>query len=124
MSEHKDSKAEVLYFKPASIGRTAGARCGACWKFVRPDGCLEVKGEIKAAGVCGLYMNGAPHDKASDHTWRILQVSKEEAGYTDDGDSHCGSCEYMKNPRSSYSPCEKVQGMVEPEGCCNEYEAR
>lgn len=119
----KDSKAEVLYFKPKSISRRQGARCGACWKFLpRTNGCLEVEGEILAAKVCGLYVHGMPHHD-SDPTWKITKVSKEEAGYGD-GDTHCVNCEHMAKPRESYSPCERVEGMVEPEACCNEHEHR
>ena len=124
MSE-KDSKAAVLYFKPGSIARAAGARCGACWKFISdPGACLEVKGEIKAGGVCGLYVNGVPHPTRLDHRWRITMVSKEEAGYEDEGDTHCVSCEYMANPSDASSPCEKVEGLIEQRGCCNEHEHR
>lgn len=121
----KDAKAAVLYFKPGSIARAAGARCGACWKFIRNTGeCLEVRGDIVAGGVCGLYINGVPHPTRLDHQWRITKVSQEEAGYTDRGDSHCVSCEYMAHPGNATSPCEKVQGLVEQRGCCNEYEKR
>ena len=125
MSEHKDTKAAVLYFRPASIGRAAGARCGACWKFIRgPGECLEVKGSIRAAGVCGLYVNGVAHPTHPNHAWRITRVSKEEAGYTDEGDTHCVSCTYMANPGNATSACEEVEGIVEQRGCCNEHERR
>jgi hypothetical protein len=121
----KDSKAAVLYFKPRSIGRAGGARCGACWKFIpQTSGCVEVTGTIKAGGVCGLYVNGMPHHDVDSFRWKIKQVSQEEAGYTDEGDSHCMSCEYMRNPNEPSSPCHKVQGYVEQQGCCNEYEQR
>jgi hypothetical protein len=123
MSEHKDSKAAVLYFKPASIHRAGGARCGACWKFVRNTGeCLEVTGDIAAGGVCGLYVNGVPHPTRLEHTWRITKISKGEAGYTDQGDTHCMSCKHMAHPRDPLSPCEEVEGLVEQQGCCNEFE--
>jgi hypothetical protein len=125
LSEQKDSKAAVLYFKPSSINRASGARCGACWKFIRDPGeCLEVIGNIAARGVCGLYVNGVPHSTRLDHLWRITKISKEESGYTDEGDSHCVGCEHMANPGNATSPCEKVEGLVEQRGCCNEYEAR
>ena len=125
MSEHKDSKAAVLYFKPKSINRASGARCGACWKFIRSTNeCMEVNGEILAAGVCGLYVNGVPHATRLEHLWRITKVSQEEAGYTDKGDSHCVSCTHMANPGNLTSPCEEVEGLIEQRGCCNEYEHR
>jgi len=119
----KDSKAAVLYFKPKSINRAAGARCGACWKFItRPGECVEVNGTILAKGVCGLYVNGVPHPTRLEHQWRITKVSKEEAGYTDNGDSHCVACEHMARPSDATSPCAKVEGLVEQRACCNEYE--
>lgn len=120
----KDAKSAVLYFKPKSINRASGARCGACWKFIRDPGeCLEVEGDIEAGKVCGLYVNGVPHPTRLDHTWRITKVSKEEAGYGD-GDTHCVNCEYMAHPGNASSPCEKVEGLVEQRGCCNEHERR
>jgi hypothetical protein len=121
----KDAKSAVLYYKPASINRAGGARCGACWKFIRNTGeCLEVAGDIAVGGVCGLYVNGVPHPSRLDHTWRITKISKEEAGYSDEGDTHCVNCEYMAQPGDASSPCEKVEGLVEQRGCCNEHEHR
>ena len=121
----KDSKSEVLYFKPASIGRALGARCGACWKFrPRVNLCVEVAGEISAGGVCGLYVHGMPHHDDPDPKWKVDKVTKGEAGYQERGDTHCGNCEYMLRPSEIYSPCEKVEGVVEQQGCCNEHEHR
>ncbi|MBA0089161.1 MAG: hypothetical protein HRJ53_29575 [Acidobacteria bacterium Pan2503] len=125
MAEHKDSKAAVLYFKPKSINRKGGARCGACWKFISaPGACLEVIGDIKAGGVCGLYVNGVPHKSMLEHPWRITRVTKEEAGYSDEGDTHCVGCKFMAIPGDARSACEEVEGLVEQEGCCNEHEHR
>ena len=122
----KHAKSAVLYFKAKSIGRRAGARCGACWKFVRNTGeCLEVAGDIAAGGVCGLYVNGVPHPSRLEHTWRITKISKEEAGYIERGDSHCVGCKNMANPGEPSSPCREVEGLVEQRGCCtSEYEKR
>lgn len=121
----KDAKSAVLYFKPASIVRAAGARCGACWKFVADSAaCLEVRGDIQKGGVCGLYINGVPHATRLEHTWRIHKISKEEAGYTDEGDTHCMNCAHMRNPSEVSSPCAKVEGLVEQLGCCNEHDPR
>lgn len=124
-TEHKDSKAAVLYFKPQSIGRAGGARCGACWKFIRNTGeCLEVEGDISAGAVCGLYINGVPHPTRLEHTWRITKVSKAESGYEERGDTHCVNCEYMVTPGNASSACREVEGIVEQQGCCNEHEHR
>jgi hypothetical protein len=115
----KHAKSAVLYFKPASIGRARGARCGACWKFIRNQGlCLEVSGDISAGAVCGLYVHGVPHPTQLDHTWRITKVSKAEAGYIEEGDSHCVACKNMANPSDLTSPCKEVEGLVEQQGCC------
>jgi hypothetical protein len=126
MSEEKHAKSAVLYFKAKSIGRKAGARCGACWKFIsNPGACLEVTGEIRFGGVCGLYVNGVPHKSMLDHPWRITKISKEEAGYTDQGDSHCVGCKNMAIPGDATSPCREVEGLVEQGGCCtSEYVKR
>lgn len=111
----KLTKAEALYFKPASIGRSGGARCGACWKFIRTGSCVEVAGDIEATKVCGLYVRGMSFEK--DPQFPIRKVSKEEAGYGD-GDTHCVDCKNMAQPRADYSPCARVEGMIEPQGCC------
>jgi hypothetical protein len=118
----KLDKGIVLYFSPASIGRSAGARCGACWKFIRDERCIEVKGEIKAEGSCGLYIHGTPFKEKPEWAGKITQVTQREAGYSDDGDTHCGDCEYIAHPRDNYSPCERVEGFIEPEGCCNAHD--
>jgi hypothetical protein len=123
-TEHKDSKSAVLYFKPASIGRAGGARCGACWKFLPAEGkCLEVEGDISAGAVCGLYVHGMPHHDGAP-AWKITKVSKPEAGYEERGDTHCVNCEYMVRPGDHSSPCREVEGIVEQQGCCNEHEHR
>jgi hypothetical protein len=122
----KKSKSAALYFKPASINRAGGARCGACWKFLRnPGECLEVDGDISVGAVCGLYVNGVPHPTALEHKWRITKVSKQEAGYIEEGDSHCVACSNMHSPSEPTSPCKKVEGLIEQQGCCtSEYEHR
>ena len=117
----KDSKSAVLYFKPESIARPEGARCGACWKFVRhPGACIEVRGHIEAEKVCGLYVHGRPFEKNPGFS-HVHKVSQSEAGYGD-GDTHCENCEYMMDQKKLYSPCDKVEGLIEPKGCCNEHE--
>lgn len=125
MPTEKDSKSAVLYFKPQSIGRAGGGRCGACWKFLPAEKkCLEVEGEISAGGVCGLYVHGMPHHDDRGAKWKIVQVSKAEAGYSEDGDTHCMNCEYMARPGDASSACAKVDGLVDQRGCCNEHEHR
>ncbi len=111
----KLSKAAALYFKPTSIDRPGGARCGACWKFVLTGACVEVRGDIERTKVCGLYVHGKPFEVRP--SFIITQISKEEAGYGP-GDSHCVDCRHMADPRADYSPCARVEGMVEPQGCC------
>lgn len=119
----KDAKGTVLYFKPKSIGRDAGARCGSCWKFIPSGACLEVEGDISASAVCGLYVHGMPHHDGKP-AWKVRKVSKAESGYTSQGDTHCMNCKYMADPSAPYSACERVEGIVEQRGCCNEHEQR
>lgn len=120
-SAHDDKKLEqsvVLYMPGKSIGRAAGARCEACWKFIKTGGCTEVDGNISAEKVCGLYANGTPFE--SDPELKITKVSKEVAGYGD-GDTHCGKCEYF----GGSGKCVKVKSApekIEESGCCNKFE--
>lgn len=116
---HKLDKAIVLYFGPDSIGRPDGARCGACWKFIKTGACCEVSGTIVAEKVCGLYVHGTPF--AKDPNFPITQVSQQEAGYGR-GDSKCQNCEYMGDRTRTMSPCEEVQGLVAQKGCCNHHD--
>jgi hypothetical protein len=117
-------KAVALYYSPESIGSPDGARCDICWKFNRPNrACIEVEGKINGPrGICGLYVNGTPVGNL------ILngpsrKVTQGEAGYSEDGPTHCGSCDEMMI-RKVYgtSPCKKVMGPVDGRACCNLWE--
>lgn len=120
-SAHEDKKLDqsvVLYMPGKSIARAGGARCGACWKFIKTGACTEVEGDIDAAKVCGLYANGTPFE--SDPELTITKISKEVAGYGD-GDTHCGKCEYFGGP----GKCVKVKSTpekIEETGCCNRFD--
>lgn len=114
-------KPTALYFSPESIGSSDGARCDICWKFNPLErGCLEVEGKINGPrGICGLYVNGAP----VGHKIMLgpsRKVTKPEAGYSEEGPTHCGSCDEML-VRKVYgeSPCKKVSGIVDGRACCN-----
>lgn len=128
MSEsHKDSKPEVLYFGPLNIGDPRGAHCGVCYKFVSASGdrgrCIEVEGEISGPhGVCGLYVHGDP--RIADPGFRLRKVSKAEAGYSEEGPTHCKNCRHMAHPELAASLCEEVEGVVAAHGCCNEWSRR
>lgn len=104
-------KSTALYFLPESIGDDAGARCGIC-RFYAENSCKIVDGRIDPdVGICGLYVKEP--------------VSKAEAGYSEEGPTHCASCEYMLNPKLfGESRCGKVEGMVEGRACCNFWEPK
>ncbi len=104
-------KSVALYFSPESIGSDSGARCGIC-KFYRDKSCTIVDGKIDPdKGICGLYVNH--------------KVSKQEAGYSEAGPTHCANCDEMLVPRLfGESRCKKVQGMVEGRACCNLWEPK
>jgi len=119
----------VLYFPASEIGEEDGARCGACMMYVAARGpnigrCTVVEGAIRGdTGVCGLYVHG----KHSGPEMKGM-ISKEIAGYIENGPTHCGNCEYYGGVPDSggddeSGPCEKVSGTVEFHGCCNYWEA-
>src|ERR1700747_2059066 len=116
-------KAQALYYEPESIGSPDGARCGICWKFNPFAGlCIEVEGSISGPrGICGLYVNGEPVAHLIERGPR--KISKREAGYSEEGRTHCGNCDEMI-VRAVYgtSPCKKVQGQVDGRSCCNLWE--
>ena len=104
-------KSRALYFQPDSIGEDEGARCGIC-RFYTNHKCEIVLGDIDPdKGVCGLFV--------------IYPVSKMEAGYTEQGPTHCANCEEMLVPRIyGESRCKKVEGMVEGRACCSLWQKR
>ena len=117
-------KSEALYFEPESIGSPDGAHCGICWKFDPKNRlCVEVEGSINGPrGICGLYVNGlAVGDLLNAKPSR--KVSKSEAGYSEKGPTHCGSCDEMVVRRVyGTSPCKKVAGLVDGRACCNSWQ--
>lgn len=122
----KLEQAVVLYFPGKVIGSNVGAHCGDCWKFVGDEKqageCIEVEGDINPAhGICGLYMNGRIFEKGKKPDFCVDKVSKEQAGYIEDGPTHCNSCEYF----GGRGKCEKVENKpatIEEYGCCNQWE--
>ncbi len=113
-------KPTALYFEPQSIGSPEGARCGICWKFKPHVGaCAEVEGPISGTkGICGLYVNGEPVGHMVVRGPR--KITKQEAGYSEQGPTHCQNCEEMIIPvLYGQSPCKKVAGQVDGRSCCN-----
>lgn len=121
--------AVVLYLPAKSINAKTGASCGECWKFIgdktAKGSCVEVEGTIDGAtGVCGLYIAGNLLADANPQvSTGIVQISKSIAGYSEEGPTHCGTCEYYGGDATS-GPCEKVKGTVEFGGCCNRWEGK
>jgi hypothetical protein len=110
-----------MYFGPQSIGRSEGANCDHCYKFIVGGRCIEVDGAISgASGICGLYINGDP--RGADPGFRLRRVSKQEASYAEVGPTHCLSCEYYGGRQQESGLCQKVEGVVAARGCCNLYE--
>lgn len=116
------SQAEVLYMSAEEIGNPKGAHCDDCIMFIGEkdaDGkCGAVAGKIKAHGVCGLYVHGEPNKLV-----QIGTLSKETAGYIDDGPTHCETCKYF----GGEGKCAKVENTplkIEAGGCCNSYESK
>jgi hypothetical protein len=104
-------KPVVLYFNPESIGDDKGARCGIC-RFYTDKACKIVEGTINPdIGICGLYVKNP--------------VTKAEAGYSEEGPTHCVNCDEMLIPKLwGESRCKKVEGMVEGRGCCSLWNPR
>ena len=104
-------KSRALYFEPENIGSDDGARCGLC-RFYTNHLCEIVEGAIDPdVGICGLYL--------------FKPVSKAEAGYVEQGPTHCANCEEMLVPKLfGASRCKKVEGFVEGRACCDLWEKR
>jgi hypothetical protein len=135
-AEGKLDKAVVLYFPAKVLGSNVGAHCGDCWKFIGSEigsgKCIEVAGAINPAhGVCGLYVNGRVFDRVKPNIPKpavdgkpIAQLSKEVAGYVEEGPTHCGNCDEKLGGDSAVSECKKVEGQIEFDGCCNRWEKK
>lgn len=115
----KLDKAVVLYMGPELTG-PKGANCGSCMMYLTDTSeCSVVRpAVVKSHGVCGLYVHGKPTTTEDHKPMKI--VPKEVAGYTDDGPTRCGTCEYALMESTA---CAKVAGQIHPYGCCNAYEA-
>ncbi len=120
--EEKLDQAVVLYMDAKEIGKPKGAHCDDCRMFIGTKDalgkCGAVAGSIKPLGVCGLYVFGQPNQFTKSGN-----LSKETAGYIDNGPTHCGSCEYFEGEGS----CKKVKSdpkTIEFGGCCNAYEPK
>jgi hypothetical protein len=124
----KLDKAVVLYFPAKVLGSNVGAHCGDCWKFIGSESgegkCIEVEGNINGPhGVCGLYINGRVFDGSQpDLPVPVEKIPQSVAGYVEIGPTHCGNCEYYEGKEFSDGPCAKVEGKVEYDGCCNQWE--
>jgi hypothetical protein len=108
----------VLYLTPEQIGDESGAHCGACYFFNPSTSNCRITKPSKCngeRGVCGFFVGSDDHQ-----TNEPLQlVSKKSAGYIEEGPTHCASCEYFNGENA----CKKVGGHIEPNGCCNHWEA-
>lgn len=121
VEENKLDQAEALYFDAQSIHRREGARCGACYKFIKSGACTEVEGTIVPEKVCGTYIAGTPFE--IDPKLPVIKISQHTAGYGR-GDTQCGNCEYFGG---SLDKCRKVKGWdgvknlqhIEIQGCCD-----
>jgi hypothetical protein len=115
----------VVYLTPEQIGDPSGAHCGACFFFHRPTSECFLTSPPKCnaeRGVCDFYLHGNlweydRENKAKPKPQKL--VTKEAAGYIEEGPTHCASCEYFNGSDA----CEKVGGHIEPHGCCNHWEA-
>jgi len=126
----KLDKAVVLYMGDEVLGSHVGAHCGDCWKFVGSESgtgkCIEVDGPINPAhGVCGLYVNGRVFDGIKPKLPEpVHRISKEIAGYVEQGPTHCGNCDEKLGGDALTSLCKKVEGTIEFFGCCNRWEPK
>ncbi len=124
----KIEKPVVLYMPSEVLGSNVGAHCGDCWKFIGsesgPGKCIEVDGAINPAhGVCGLYVNGRVFDGVKPKLpVPVDKISKQIAGYVEQGPTHCGNCEHYRGAEDGSGPCTEVKGIVEYFGCCNQWE--
>lgn len=117
-------KVEAVYLPPGFVDK-AGTSCGTCRDFIRGTSECVITIDPKVSGprgTCTQYVKGTPHTYASP---RQL-VPKNVVGYIEGPEvpTYCGRCEYYGDPHKSFSPCAKVEGVVQFGGCCNLYQAK
>lgn len=124
-AEKKKIKQEsVVYMTPEQIGTDEGAHCGECFFFHRPTSQCFITSPSKCnaqRGVCDYYIHGNLWKDIEGKVDKIVPqelVPKEAAGYTEDGPTHCKTCEYFEGPHA----CSRVRGHVDAHGCCNNWD--
>jgi hypothetical protein len=125
--EGKIAPETVVYLTPEQIGTEEGAHCGACFFFRRPASECFLTSPPRCnaeKGVCDYYLHGNLWDGAGDDIKMKPQelIPKTNAGYIEEGPTHCATCEYFGNKGADSGPCEKVKGQVKAKGCCNAWE--
>lgn len=112
----------VTYLTAEQIGDETGAHCGACFFFHKPTGQCFLTSPPKCnaeRGVCDFYLHGENPFAENAEAGPQELIPKKDAGYIEDGPTHCSSCEYFDGK----SACQKVGGDIDPGGCCNHWEA-
>ncbi len=134
MPHEKLDKGVVLYFGPESLNRAGdkgevsgpGAACGRCFMLLKDiskcsvvakDGTKDTTVSPQH-GVCGIYGGGVPMT-SKDHP-PMPVYSRSEVGYYEGSGvpTHCGNCKHFHLG----GLCEKVEGVVQQHGCCNQWE--
>lgn len=130
--DDKLPQAVVVYLSPSEIGDEEGAHCGGCIFFnVKSSECLlTTPAKCNAEhGVCALFI-GQPGKETEIKKPPFGLISKESAGYIEDGPTRCSVCEYWQGkkkedpdaPVDEEATCEKVAGKIQAGGCCNAWE--
>lgn len=117
----------VVYLKPEQIGTEEGAHCGACFFFHRPASECFLTSPARCSaekGVCNYYLHGNLWEKNEAKALPKPQrlIAKKDAGYIEEGPTHCSTCEYFVDKEAESGPCQKVKGTVHSRGCCNAWE--
>ncbi len=72
--------------------------------------------EIQPFGSCNYWMQSKGENEKD---W-LNTTTKKESGYEENKDGYsCKRCEYFGNNK-----CEKVKGVISPDGCCDFWEKK
>lgn len=128
-AEHTGARIDrsAFIYLPPKSPKAKFAQCATCLHFI-PDarcGIFSDEDEVSANASCGLYLHGSPGDQECRNI-----VTPEQAGYVT-GEVRCENCSwYDDHVCGLYKLLQQrlpdvfdLDSAVDPQGCCNGWQA-
>lgn len=93
--------------------------CLDCAMFRKTQqACWQVKGTIREYGSCNYFYPGKPVELSGNP-----RLTQAEAGYAENPAKVGFSCKRCEEFSPEKQMCQKVAGSIDPDACCNRWEA-